>query len=458
MQIKRNYLFFPDKEGTEAIGYKSDAKLRLRVRFDKSKIVNFNVGYRVDLKKWSTETQRCKSGTTHSKKKISASEINTEIQRLENLADNVFKCFEVMEYLPDEKEYRAAFNEANGKSTGKEPERAQTFFTIFDEFTRTMGWQNSWTSATFTKFSSIRKHLFSFDPKLDLKTLNEEQMQLFVAHLHKEDMRNTTIAKNVAFVKWFLRWANAKGYYPGNLHMVWKPKFKGTDGNQKEVIHLTWNELMSLYNFDFSQARMKVKDINGRPILTVSGNPKEIDLTDESKKMLGYVRDVFCFCCFTSLRYSDVAKLSRSDVRDTFISIVTQKTTDGLKIELNKYSKAILDKYKDVHFPKNKVLPVISNQKMNDRLKEMGEIAGINEDQRIVYFKGNERIEEVHPKYNLLTTHCGRRTFIVNALFLGIPAEVVMRWTGHSDYKAMKPYIKIVDLLKEQEMNKFNQV
>jgi integrase len=166
---------------------------------------------------------------------------------------------------------------------------------------------------------------------------------------------------------------------------------------------------------------------------------------------------VFCFTCFTSLRYSDVAKLSRSDVKGTFISIVTQKTTDGLKIELNKYSKAILDKYKDIPFQNNKALPVISNVRMNIYLKELGQLAGLNDPQRIVYFKGNQRLEEVYPKYELLTTHCGRRTFIINALYLGIPAEVVMKWTGHSDFKAMKPYVKIVDELKEQQMNKFNE-
>lgn len=138
-------------------------------------------------------------------------------------------------------------------------------------------------------------------------------------------------------------------------------------------------------------------------------------------------------------------------------SVVTQKTVDGLRIELNNYSKAILDKYKNTPFLNDKALPVISNVKMNEYLKELRELAGINEPQRIIYFKGNERIEEVHSKYALLTTHCGRRTFIVNALFLGIPAEVVMRWTGHSNYKAMKPYRKIVDTLKEQEMTKFNR-
>ena len=93
---------------------------------------------------------------------------------------------------------------------------------------------------------------------------------------------------------------------------------------------------------------------------------------------------------------------------------------------------------------------------MNEYLKEAAEAAGIDEPVRIVYFKGNKRFEEVYPKYALLTTHCGRRTFVVNALRLGIPAPVIMEWTGHSDYKAMKPYIKIVDAAKAENMSKFD--
>ena len=124
-------------------------------------------------------------------------------------------------------------------------------------------------------------------------------------------------------------------------------------------------------------------------------------------------------------------------------------------------SKAIissLDKYKDVAFEDNKVLPVITNQKMNDYLKELAELAGIDEPIRQTYYKGNERIDEVTPKYALLGTHAGRRTFICNALALGIPPQVVMKWTGHSDYKAMKPYIDIADDIKANSMSKFNQL
>lgn len=91
-------------------------------------------------------------------------------------------------------------------------------------------------------------------------------------------------------------------------------------------------------------------------------------------------------------------------------------------------------------------------------IKEFAELAGINEPIRQTYYKGNERIDEVTPKYALLGTHAGHRTFICNALALVIPPQVVMKWTGHSDYKAMKPYIDIADDIKANAMSKFNQL
>ena len=168
--------------------------------------------------------------------------------------------------------------------------------------------------------------------------------------------------------------------------------------------------------------------------------------------------NVFLFCCFTGLRYSDVHNLKKSDIRDGYIEITTVKTAERLIIELNNHSKAILDKYKDVEFEGHKALPVISNQKMNDYLKELGELAEINEPVSETYYKGSRRIDTITPKYALLGTHAGRRTFICNALALGIPAQVVMKWTGHSDYKAMKPYIDIADDVKANAMSKFNQL
>jgi len=63
-----------------------------------------------------------------------------------------------------------------------------------------------------------------------------------------------------------------------------------------------------------------------------------------------------------------------------------------------------------------------------------------------------QRVEETYPKYELIGTHAGRRTFICFALSSGVPPQVVMKWTGHSDYKAMKPYIDIAEKTKADAM------
>ena len=96
--------------------------------------------------------------------------------------------------------------------------------------------------------------------------------------------------------------------------------------------------------------------------------------------------------------------------------------------------------------------------KMNDYLKTLGKLCNIDAPTTITYYKGNERIEEILPKYELLSSHIGRRTFICNALMLGIAPNIVMKWTGHSDYAAMKPYIEIADKAKETAMSLFNKI
>ena len=95
---------------------------------------------------------------------------------------------------------------------------------------------------------------------------------------------------------------------------------------------------------------------------------------------------------------------------------------------------------------------------MNEYIQELGKLTEIEEPIRITYYKGNERKDEVIPKHKLLSTHAGRRTFICNALSLGIPVNVVMKWTGHSDYKSMKPYIDIADNIKVNAMKKFDLI
>ena len=428
MNIKRNIIFTLESRKKDGVLIVENVPIRMRVNFA-SKRIEFTTGYRIDAAKWDSDKQRVRNGCSN-KLKQPASEINASLLGYYTEVQEIFKKFEVEEIMPTPEQIKEAFN-ALHKPIEEVKQRKSTpnaFYKAFDEFVRDCGRQNDWTDSTYEKFAAVKNHLMNFRDELTFDFFDERGLNNYVTYLRDvKEMRNSTIGKQLSFLKWFLRWAFKKGVHQNNAYDSYKPKLKST---QKKIIFLTWEELNKLREF-------------------------EIPTT---KQALDRVRDVFLFQCFTGLRYSDVFNLRRSDIKGDHIEVTTVKTSDSLIIELNNHSKAILDKYKDVAFEDDKVLPVITNQKMNDYLKELAELAGIDEPVRQTYYRGNERIDEVTPKYALLGTHAGRRTFICNALALGIPPQVVMKWTGHSDYKAMKPYIDIADDIKANAMSKFNQL
>ena len=429
MNIKRNIIFTLESRKKDGVLIVENVPIRMRVNFA-SKRVEFTIGYRIDAAKWDSDKQRVRNGCTN-KLKQSASEINASLLGYYTEVQEIFKKFEVEEIMPTPEQIKEAFNALHKPIEEEVKPRNSTpnaFYKVFDEFVRDCGRQNDWTDSTYEKFAAVKNHLMNFRTELTFDFFDEKGLNDYVTYLRDvKEMRNSTIGKQLSFLKWFLRWAFKKGLHQNNAYDSYKPKLKST---QKKIIFLTWEELNKLREFEIPAA----------------------------KQALDRVRDVFLFQCFTGLRYSDVFNLRRSDIKGDHIEVTTVKTSDSLIIELNKHSKAILDKYKDVAFEDDKVLPVITNQKMNDYLKELAELAGIDEPVRQTYYRGNERIDEVTPKYALLGTHAGRRTFICNALALGIPPQVVMKWTGHSDYKAMKPYIDIADDIKANAMSKFNQL
>jgi len=428
MNIKRNIIFTLENRKKDGVLIVENVPIRMRVNFA-SKRIEFTTGYRIDAAKWDTDKQRVRNGCTN-KLKQSASEINASLLGYYTEVQEIFKKFEVEEIMPTPEQIKEAFNALHRPIEEVKPRKStpNAFYKVFDEFVRDCGRQNDWTDSTYEKFAAVKNHLMNFRDGLTFDFFDEKGLKDYVTYLHDvKEMRNSTIGKQLSFLKWFLRWAFKKGLHQNNAYDSYKPKLKST---QKKIIFLTWEELNKLREFEIPAA----------------------------KQALDRVRDVFLFQCFTGLRYSDVFNLRRSDIKGDHIEVTTVKTSDSLIIELNKHSKAILDKYKDVAFEDDKVLPVITNQKMNDYLKELAELAGIDEPVRQTYYRGNERIDEVTPKYALLGTHAGRRTFICNALALGIPPQVVMKWTGHSDYKAMKPYIDIADDIKANAMSKFNQL
>lgn len=416
--VKYHAQFLLDKERNN-----STAKLRYRIKWN-GNIVAFSLGYRVEIDKWSTDTQRCKINTSHGKKKIPASTINRKINEYENACEQVFLRFDNENKIPTADEFRSEFNKKIGKEV--EIKKDIHFFDVYDKFVEEEGKKNQWTKSTYDKMNTQKNHLIDFDSNLSFLDITEAKLIDYQYFLQNDlNLKNSTIIKQFSFLKWFLRWCKRKNHIQTSIFEDFKPKLKTT---RTKIIFLTQAELQQVKNYSIPA----------------------------NKEYLERVRDVFLFSCFTGLRFSDVANLKKSNIKGDIIEITTVKTADSIIIELNKHSKAILEKYINDIFTEDKALPVISNQKTNKHLKELMMLAGIDEPVNKTEYKGNKRIDVIVPKYSLIGTHAGRRTFICNALSLGIPPQVVMKWTGHSDYKAMKPYIDIADEVKANAMERFN--
>lgn len=153
---------------------------------------------------------------------------------------------------------------------------------------------------------------------------------------------------------------------------------------------------------------------------------------------LEQVRDVFAFCCFTGLAFVDVHKLTPSNVvrgidGESWIYTKRTKTETRSNIPLLAPALAIVQKYED--HPecetKGKLLPVLSNQKMNAYLKEVADLCGIEKN---------------------LTMHVARHTFATFALTNGVPLETVGKMLGHKSLKTTQHYAKIIDKKVSEDM------
>jgi site-specific recombinase XerD len=150
--------------------------------------------------------------------------------------------------------------------------------------------------------------------------------------------------------------------------------------------------------------------------------------------ILETTRDLFVFLATTGMRFSDSQLFDPHWVTEEKILEFTQLKTGGKAFPpLYEASRRVLLKY-------NGIPPQISNQKFNDYLKELFEELDMKRPVTIQTVKGRVVCREIFPLYSVISSHTARRTFHYPLLEKGMPIQDVMKMSGHSDYKSMKPY------------------
>jgi site-specific recombinase XerD len=187
----------------------------------------------------------------------------------------------------------------------------------------------------------------------------------------------------------------------------------------------------------FANYKSKIKEVIREYLST-----EEIETMMNKKfvsNRLEIVRDIFVFSCFTGLAYIDVKQLTPNHISfgidgDKWIFKNRQKTDTASKIPLLPIALSIVNKYAShpICLNEDRLLPILSNQKMNAYLKEIADVCGINKE---------------------LTFHIARHTFATTVtLSNGVPIETVSKMLGHTNLKTTQHYAKILDKKVSEDM------
>ena len=410
--------------------------IKLNYSFDGKRFEYFT-GLKIDLDKWDDGLERDKNGNLLGKKRLhkgmarrntaESPKINKELNRLGSEFTNLYdtaialKIPITLEYLRD-----GLKNSKNkGLNSGD-----KNIFDVFDEFIELN--KVSLAENTIKKYTSTLNHLKKYCGNrrnisfYDVSLTFIEKFKNFLITKcgeNEQGVTHNTVVKYMSTFIGFLRWSKKRGY---NKNFEFE-KYENEAEKEPAIIYLTWDELMHLYNL-------------------------KID-----NEYLAQVRDVFCFGCFTGQRYGDYKRLLHKHIINDIWVNVPEKghLSQALYIPLNKYAKAIIKKYKGLS--DGPVLPVISNQKMNEYLKELGELAELFDYVTIYKFKGSERVEKTYMKYEVLKTHTMRKTFVTNALALGMQSDMVKEFTGHKNDKDFNRYKVVLAESKIKAMDLFNK-
>ena len=395
MKTKVSTLFYAKKAKAAANGL---IPIYMRITIN-GKRIELSTNRFIEISKWSTEAGKMK-GTSEE-----ARSINNHLDLLKNQIRDaemelIYKKITITTEIFKSKllgvDERARmlvpiFQDHNNKIkelVGKEyaPGTLERYTTSLKHTIEFMQWKYNVSDIDITKID----HAFITDYEFWLRSIR--------------NCNNNTAVKYIKNFNKIIKLCLANDWLEKNPFANYKAKVK-----EVERVYLTEDEIQSLINKDFNTERLSL------------------------------VRDIFLFSCFTGLAYIDVKNLTKSHISfgidgEKWIFTHRQKTESASKIPILPVTQMIIDKYKNHPQCNNedKLLPILSNQKMNAYLKE---IAGVCE------------IEKE------LTFHIARHTFATTVtLTNGVPIESVSKMLGHKNLRTTQHYAKVLDRKVSDDM------
>lgn len=384
---------------------RSDGKFPLYLRCTMSgQRFETSTGFFLEKDSW-IESAQLAEGKSEEIKVINnrITKIRTKVQDIYNQLDSLGEPFDVF----------AIRDKFLGISNGQG--FLEVFDSIIEDVKATLG--NDYSPLTLKQYRTVRSRFEEFlmkkEKRIDIPVAGFDFKLIKSFDVYLKSTYH--VASNTAFcyhkiIKKVLNQAVAMNYLLRNPYSSFK--FSRSDGHRD---FLTLQEVQKIHSKELAIPRMQL------------------------------VRDIFVFACYTGLSYVDISKLNSNNIQkgndgNDWIILDRTKTESRCRIPILPLAHQIILKYQDhpVVCSSNKILPVLSNQKMNSYLKELADICEISKN---------------------LSMHVARHTFATSVtLSNGVPIETVSKMLGHTSLKTTQIYAKIVDSKISDDMKRLKNI
>tara|TARA_R110002051_G_scaffold319005_1_gene402281 strand:+ start:216 stop:1400 length:1185 start_codon:yes stop_codon:yes gene_type:complete len=372
---------------------KGQCPIKCRITFLKSR-KEFSTGIFINPNYWDSGKQKA----------IPPNKENTILNnKLSLIHQQIDKAFLMLQILPNDFDVDDIYRKYKGEDSKEEITILGAYDLHNDKTKKLIG--IDFNKLSWSRYVESRRKVALFISKFykrkDVK-LNDLDLKFIqdLEYFFKTDLKlkQATVYRSIQRVKKIIQFAISENYLKKDPFHLYKNKKHKT-----VIIYLTDVELKKLEKYNFSQVRLQ------------------------------QVKDMFIFCCYTGLAYTEMSTLTTKNIEIGFdgkewIQMIRKKTNRKISIPILPKAREILDKYDDK-------LPTLSNQKFNSYLKEISELVGINKK---------------------LTHHTARKTFATTVLlFNNVPMEIVSELLGHSNMNVTQShYGKIVQKKVSEEIER----
>jgi integrase len=290
------------------------------------------------------------------------------------------------------------------------------------------------TVRTAQAHATAGRHLREFSEAqgyaIDFDTLTPTVGDRWAAYLlNVAGLTDNTINKHLGRLKSFMKWAAKRGYTDNAAltQVTWARR-------EPDVMALSAAELAALESL---------------PLVVGSRLEK--------------ARAWFLLACYSGLRYSDLVSIKHQHLRPAtatlpaHLRLTAKKTRAVVNVPLSARALEIVTRLLVGELATVKNGP-ITNPVLNRFLKELGKLAGIDSPVEVIRYRGGIPDVTTAPKYERLTVHTARRTFVTLNLGKGMSAEFVMRLTGHTSYKSFQRYVNLTPQRVAEEFARFHEM